>query len=45
VLEPNGHPAAKAYQSALFEDGIPCTAFESTDIQTEVSSQPACANP
>jgi predicted enzyme related to lactoylglutathione lyase len=36
VLEPNGHPAASAYQSALMKDGIPCTALESTDIQTEV---------
>jgi predicted enzyme related to lactoylglutathione lyase len=36
VLEPNGHPAASAYQSALLKDGIPCTALESTDIQTEV---------
>lgn len=36
VLEPNGHPAASAYQSALMKDGIPCTALESGDIQTEV---------
>jgi predicted enzyme related to lactoylglutathione lyase len=36
VLEPNGHPAASAYQSALMKDGIPCTAFESTDIRAEV---------
>lgn len=36
VLEPNGHPAASAYQSALMKDGIPCTAFESADIRTEV---------
>ena len=36
VLEPNGHPAASAYQAALMKDGIPCTALESTDIQTEV---------
>lgn len=35
VLEPNGHPAARAYQEALFKDGIPVTAFESTDIRTE----------
>ncbi|HEX6993118.1 MAG TPA: VOC family protein [Gammaproteobacteria bacterium] len=32
VLEPNGHPAAKAYQDAIFKDGIPITAFESSDI-------------
>jgi predicted enzyme related to lactoylglutathione lyase len=36
VLEPNGHPAAKAYQSALLKDCIPCTAFESTALHDEV---------
>jgi catechol 2,3-dioxygenase-like lactoylglutathione lyase family enzyme len=36
VLEPNGHPAASAYQTALRNDGIPVTAFESTHIQAEV---------
>ena len=36
VLEPNGHPAASAYQSALMKDGIPVTAFESADIRREV---------
>jgi predicted enzyme related to lactoylglutathione lyase len=36
VLEPNGHPAASAYQSALAKDGIPATAFESLDIHAEV---------
>jgi catechol 2,3-dioxygenase-like lactoylglutathione lyase family enzyme len=36
VLEPNGHPAASAYQSALVKDGIPATAFESMEIHTEV---------
>jgi catechol 2,3-dioxygenase-like lactoylglutathione lyase family enzyme len=36
VLEPNGHPAASAYQSALMQDGIPCTALESADIRSEV---------
>jgi len=36
VLEPNGHPAASAYQSALRKDGIPATAFESTAIHSEV---------
>jgi predicted enzyme related to lactoylglutathione lyase len=38
VLEPNSHPASSAYQSALFKDGIPATAFESRDIEKEVSS-------
>jgi catechol 2,3-dioxygenase-like lactoylglutathione lyase family enzyme len=36
VLEPNAHPAARAYQSALLKDGIPATAFESADIHGEV---------
>jgi catechol 2,3-dioxygenase-like lactoylglutathione lyase family enzyme len=36
VLEPNGHPAASAYQSALRKDGIPITAFESMAIHDEV---------
>jgi len=36
VLEPNSHPAASAYQTALRNDGIPVTAFESPDIQEEV---------
>jgi catechol 2,3-dioxygenase-like lactoylglutathione lyase family enzyme len=36
VLEPNGHPAANAYQSALMKDGIPATAFESMAIRSEV---------
>jgi catechol 2,3-dioxygenase-like lactoylglutathione lyase family enzyme len=36
VLEPNGHPAASAYQSALRQDGIPITGFESMDIHGEV---------
>jgi predicted enzyme related to lactoylglutathione lyase len=36
VLEPNGHPAANAYQSALMKDGIPVTAFESMAIHVEV---------
>jgi catechol 2,3-dioxygenase-like lactoylglutathione lyase family enzyme len=35
VLEPNAHPAARAYQEALFKDGIPVTAFESDDIRSE----------
>jgi catechol 2,3-dioxygenase-like lactoylglutathione lyase family enzyme len=35
VLEPNDNPAAKAYTSALFEQGIPITAFQVEDIQKE----------
>jgi len=35
VLEPNSNPAAKTYQQALFEQGIPCTAFAVEDIRSE----------
>ncbi|MCP3062288.1 VOC family protein [Myxococcus sp. K38C18041901] len=35
LLEPNGHPAAVAYQKAIFADGIPATAFTSTNIHEE----------
>lgn len=35
VLEPNSNPAAKTFQSAIFEQGIPLTAFAVEDIQKE----------
>lgn len=35
-LEPNANPAARAYQQALMEQGIPATAFQSDDLQAEV---------
>ncbi len=35
VLEPNENPAAKTFQKALFEQGIPLTAFAVEDIQKE----------
>jgi catechol 2,3-dioxygenase-like lactoylglutathione lyase family enzyme len=35
VLEPNTNPAGLAYQKALFEQGIPFTAFAVDDIQRE----------
>lgn len=34
-LEPNVNPAAKTYQEALFEQGIPITAFEVDDMDSE----------
>ena len=34
-LEPNALPAAKTFQEAIFEQGIPATAFEVDDIQGE----------
>lgn len=35
VLEPNANPAGRTYQEALFEQGIPATAFEVADIESE----------
>lgn len=35
LLEPNAHRAAKPFQQALYEDGIPVTMFASTDIRAE----------
>ncbi|PCC71181.1 hypothetical protein SAMN02745121_04855 [Nannocystis exedens] len=35
TLEPNAHPAAKTYQAALMQDGIPLTAFEVDDLDAE----------
>lgn len=34
-LEPMGFPPARAYQKALFDAGIPATAFITSDIDTE----------
>jgi catechol 2,3-dioxygenase-like lactoylglutathione lyase family enzyme len=36
-LEPNANPAGKTFQKALFEQGIPATAFESSDLAAEVA--------
>lgn len=35
LLEPNANPAAKTFQSAIFEQGIPAAAFFVEDIQKE----------
>ena len=35
LLEPNGIPASKTYQQAVHDQGIPLTAFEVDDIQSE----------
>src|SRR5262245_2305073 len=35
VLEPNANPAGKAFQEALFSQGIPATAFEVDDVDAE----------
>ena len=35
VLEPNGNPAAKTCQQAIFKQGVPATAFAVEDIQGE----------
>jgi len=34
-LEPNANPAGKTFQTALFEQGTPATAFESNDVAAE----------
>ena len=35
ALEPNENPAGKAFQTALFQQKIPATAFEVDDVQAE----------
>jgi len=35
ALEPNAHPAGKAFQDAMFKQGIPIAAFESTDLAAD----------
>ena len=35
VLEPSDNPAAKTFKKAIFEQGIPLTAFQVDDIQKE----------
>jgi len=35
ALEPNENPAGRTFQKALFDQGIPATAFHSTDIDAD----------
>ncbi|MGV9428451.1 VOC family protein [Streptomyces sp. NPDC003656] len=35
MLEPDAHPAAKAYTAALVQDGIPATSFAVDDVRAE----------
>ena len=35
ALEPNANPAAKVFQKAMFEQGIPLAAFETSDLKAE----------
>jgi predicted enzyme related to lactoylglutathione lyase len=35
LLEPNAHGAAKTFQAAIKQDGIPCTFFGVEDVQAE----------
>ncbi len=37
VLEPMGFPPARTYQRALFDAGVPATAFVTRDIAAEVA--------
>lgn len=34
-LEPNANPAGKTFQQAMFQQGIPMTAFESDDLAAD----------
>jgi hypothetical protein len=35
LLEPNENPAAQVFQKALYDQGIPLTAFASADVRAE----------
>ena len=35
LLEPDAHPAAKQFKSALMEDGIPAASFACDDVEVE----------
>lgn len=35
VIEPNVNPAARTFQAAMLEQGIPWTAFESDDVHAD----------
>jgi len=35
ALEPNANPAGQAFQQAMFEQSIPMTSFESTDLDAD----------
>ncbi|MEO6525476.1 MAG: VOC family protein [Gemmatimonadaceae bacterium] len=35
LLEPTAHRAAKPFQQALYDDGVPLTMFTTTDIRAE----------
>jgi glyoxylase I family protein len=35
ALEPNANPAGRAFQAAMFEQGIPVAAFEVADVREE----------
>jgi glyoxylase I family protein len=37
ALEPNANPAGKAFQTAMFTQGIPLAAFEVADLAGEFS--------
>jgi len=37
ALEPNANPAGKTFQEAMFEQGIPLTAFEVDDVDAEAA--------
>ena len=47
LLEPNAHSAAKTFQSAIKQDGIPCTFSVSKTCNSSMpgSAPPACSSP
>ncbi|MEJ7597587.1 MAG: VOC family protein [Kofleriaceae bacterium] len=42
ALEPNANPAGKAFQDAMFAQGIPVASFESPDLDAEFERLTRC---
>jgi catechol 2,3-dioxygenase-like lactoylglutathione lyase family enzyme len=45
VLEPNANPAGKAFQEAMFTQGIPLAAFETADLASDFTRLKALGVP
>ena len=45
ILEPNGHPAAEAYQHVIYKNGIPATVFYSDEFNQEYQQLPGSGVP
>lgn len=35
LLEPNNHPIAQSYQTAIYKEGLPCIVFGTKDLDSE----------